>query len=90
MVVSEERVTIRTRGPLAPWLDAAGWTVRDMAIKAKTSRSTMGDLRTGKKRSIDADTAHRIRATLKVPFDKLFVIESSTVQRDVPPIGSRS
>lgn len=85
MVVSEQRVTVRTRGPLAPWLDAAGWTVRDMALKAKTSKSTMADLRTGKKRTIDADTARRVKDTLKVPFDKLFVIESSTVQRDVPP-----
>lgn len=84
MVVSEQRVTVRTRGPLAPWFDAAGWTVRDMALKAKTSRSTMADLRTGKKRSIDADTARRIKDALKVPFDKLFVIEPSTVQRDVP------
>ncbi len=84
MVISEQRVTVRTRGPLAPWLDAAGWTVRDMAIKAKTSRSTMADLRTGKKRSIDADTARRVKDSLKVPFDKLFMIETSTVQRAVP------
>lgn len=85
MVVSEQRIVVRTRGPLAPWLDAAGWTVRDMALKAKSSRSTMADLRTGKKRNIDPETARRIKDTLKVPFDKLFLIESSTVQRDVPP-----
>lgn len=85
MLVSEQRITVRTRGPLAPWFDAAGVTVRSMAVNARTSRSTMADLRTGKKRSIDPKTAHRIKDSLKVPFDKLFVIESSTVQRDVAP-----
>lgn len=84
MKVVTQHVRVRTRGPLAPWFDAAGWTVRDMALKAKTSRSTMADLRTGKKRTIDPDTARRIKDALRVPFDKLFVLETSTVQADVP------
>lgn len=90
MVVSEPKVELRTRGPLAPYMEMRGVTVRDLQVKVadskrRWSRGTIGNLRKASHATVDRELARRIARALDFPFDVLFVARSSTVTRDVAP-----
>lgn len=85
MRTTEQTVRVYTKGTdvLATWMDFRDMTVRELAIRAKCSHGTIGELRAGRRRTTTAKRAHLIAKALQVPVDQLFAMRPSTVQREV-------
>ncbi len=86
MVVHEGRLDVRTVGPhvVRDWMKLRGITVRELAFKVGCSRGTIGDLRSGRRRTVSPDNARKIARALDVPESQLFTARVSTVYREVP------
>lgn len=86
MVVHEGRLDVRTLGPtvLRDWMKLRGMSVRELAFRVGCSHGTIGDLRSGRRRSVSPDHARKIAKALDVPESQLFSARISTVYREVP------
>lgn len=94
MRTTEETVRVYTKGAdvLATWMEFRAMTVRELAIRAKCSHGTIGELRAGRRRTVTAKRANLIAKALDVPVDQLFTMRASNVRRDVIQLvpGSRA
>src|SRR5690606_13215280 len=77
MVVTEPKVEVRLRAPLAVFMDARGMSVRDLQYKVNNrehawSRGTVGHLRKHTDRSVNPILAKRIAKALDTPYAVLF------------------
>lgn len=85
MVTHESRLFVQTLGRdvLKDWMKLRGITVRELAFRTGASRSTIGDLRAGTRRSVSPDNARKIAKALDVPESQLFSAKVSTVYREI-------
>lgn len=89
MVTHEQRVDVITkdRDVLARWMKRRHMTVRELAFRVSThkrqwSHGTIGEIRSGKKRTVNHDLSDRLAEVLDVPWDELFVERASIVYRE--------
>lgn len=92
MVIHEERLFVQTSGKhvLRDWMKYRGMTVRELAFKTGASRGTIGDLRSGRRRSVSPENARKIAKALDVPESQIFTAATSTVYREVARPTGRS
>lgn len=78
---------LRDHRLLAKLMDFNDVSVRDLATRAGSTRSTIGHLRSGRRSFCDDALAKRIAKILDTPTDLLFEVRSSIVSREVgrPP-----
>lgn len=92
MVTIEPQVYRYLKAPLADYMEARDMTVRELQYKVsddkyRVSRGTIGYLRLKTDRSVKKELAKRISKALGVPYNILFIEESSNVHREVAPKG---
>lgn len=92
MVIIEGRFDVRliSSTALAQYMTFRGHSVRSLAIAAKCNRSTVGHLRSGKRKTCSPKAARRIEEALQAPPGSLFVAEVSRVSREVAPVRRAS
>lgn len=85
MIVIEGRFDLKliSAVALAQYMTYRDMTVRSLAAKADCNRSTVGHLRSGKRKTCSPEVAMRIERALDAPPGSLFVAEVSRVAREV-------
>lgn len=97
MRTTTERLDIKLSNAelFAQIMKANGYTVRTLAesvqhvlirkkSKARISKSTIGNLRSGNRNTVNHDVALAIAELFKLPANALFTPKISTITRDVP------
>ena len=94
MIVTEAKFVVRLISPdaLAQYMKHRDHTVRSLALACggEHLRSTIGHLRSGRRRACQPDLARRIERALDAPRGSLFVPSVSRVSREVAPIARAS
>lgn len=89
MIRIEGRFEVKLISPqaFASYMKHRGFTVRSLAdaLGNPALRSTIGHLRSGKRRTCDPDLAKRLERVLDAPAGSLFVPSVSHVSREVGP-----
>jgi DNA-binding XRE family transcriptional regulator len=70
-------VIVRSPAALAQAMAFRSYTVRSLADAVGADRSTIGHLRSGRRRNCTPEIAKRIAATVQMPLDFLFVARPS-------------
>ncbi len=87
MIRIEGRYEVRLISPdaLAQYMKGRGFTVRSLAdsVGGPQLRSTIGHLRSGKRKTCDPSVARRIEKVLNAPSGSLFIPSVSRVAREV-------
>lgn len=85
MKTHEWRLDMRLRDPrmLRQYMAYKDMTIRQVADAAGVSRSTIGHLLTGERKSAKPENARKIEAALGCPPGLLFDALASNVQREV-------
>ncbi|MGG5257499.1 helix-turn-helix transcriptional regulator [Phycicoccus avicenniae] len=74
---------LKDRLMLRQYMDYKRMKIRELAKAAGVSRATIGHLHSGKRNTCSPATARRVEEALGAPPGLLFVVTSSTVQREV-------
>lgn len=84
MRTMERRLDVRLISPVAlqTYIKFRDLSLREVAERSDNSKSLIGHLTTGERKSTSPDRARRIARALDVPVEVLFVPEVSTVKRD--------
>lgn len=80
---------IATKALFNHLVDATGLTTRDLAAQAKTSKTTISRLMTGKSRQCRSGLGPRIEKVLGVPVGSLF-IEARLSRQGEPVTGQEA
>lgn len=94
MIVTEDKIEVRLRSPLARYMDERDISVRELARlvsdrKRAWSYGTIAYLRGHTDRSVDPILAARLAKALDFPYTILFSERVSNVSRPVGPKGER-
>lgn len=94
MIVTEARFVVRliSADALAQYMKHRDHTVRSLALAVGGDhlRSTIGHLRSGRRRTCQPELARRIERALDAPRGSLFVPSVSRVAREVGPAAKAS
>lgn len=75
---------------LVEYMAYRGFTVRDLAERAKCSPATVGHLRSGKRQTCKTQTATAIAKALQAPVGTLFLPQVSRVARNTKTVKKSS
>lgn len=89
MIVEQGKVELKLISPdaLAQYMTSRGFTIRSLAEATGNPRhrSTIGHLRSGRRRTCNPELATRIERVLNAPRGSLFIPQISRVSREVAP-----
>lgn len=89
MVIYETRIDVKVTNHqlLAGFMVSNGYSVRELAKRVGVSDSTIGHLRSGKRKYVKEEVAKKIAKALRLDdntYRLIFEAKASTVYREVP------